>query len=189
MRTKSLKICNLYVKFVTKVKKRELLGVDWGKKKGVTGCKIGVKKGVYWQALGIYQHMGMHHPVGTQTILISLIYGMHCNENFTTKLWKKFSFKLKRKLISVLTLSTNLTNLLIIWKKKCWKGAPFWKSNLILARTLEWTWAPCGCPLSPGARGFAHPEPIGVTPLSHTLHISYMCVCTYLGYFDNLAVN
>ena len=22
-----------------------------------------------------------------------------------------------------------------------------------------------GCPLSPGARGFAHPEPIGVTPL------------------------
>ena len=25
--------------------------------------------------------------------------------------------------------------------------------------------APCGCPLSPGARGFAHPEPIGVTPL------------------------
>ena len=25
--------------------------------------------------------------------------------------------------------------------------------------------APYGCPLSPGARGFAHPEPIGVTPL------------------------
>ena len=25
--------------------------------------------------------------------------------------------------------------------------------------------APFGCPLSSGARGFAHPEPIGVTPL------------------------
>ena len=25
--------------------------------------------------------------------------------------------------------------------------------------------APCGCPLNLGARGFAHPEPIGVTPL------------------------
>ena len=24
---------------------------------------------------------------------------------------------------------------------------------------------------------------------SHTLRISYMCACTYLGYFDNLAVN
>ena len=27
--------------------------------------------------------------------------------------------------------------------------------------------APCWCPLSPGARGFAHPEPIGVTPLCY----------------------
>ena len=32
---------------------------------------------------------------------------------------------------------------------------------------------PCGCPLSPGARGFAHPEPIGVTPLSITTGILF----------------
>jgi len=29
--------------------------------------------------------------------------------------------------------------------------------------------APFGCPLSSGARGFAHPEPIGVTPLFRVL--------------------
>ena len=40
-------------------------------------------------------------------------------------------------------------------------GAPIQRA--ILGGTLER--APCGCPLSPGARGFAHPEPIGVTPL------------------------
>ena len=31
--------------------------------------------------------------------------------------------------------------------------------------------APWGCPLSPGARGFAHPEPIGVTPLDLALRV------------------
>ena len=45
-----------------------------------------------------------------------------------------------------------------LWKK-CWRRAPFWKGN------LSWNTIECGCPLSPGARGFAHPEPIGVTPL------------------------
>ena len=44
------------------------------------------------------------------------------------------------------------------FKWKCgveeWKHRPFYDGR-----------APFGCPLSPGARGFAHPEPIGVTPL------------------------
>ena len=50
-----------------------------------------------------------------------------------------------------------------LWKK-CWKGAPFWKGNPFIAGTLE-SRGPPRCPLSPDARGFAHPEPIGVTPL------------------------
>ena len=45
-----------------------------------------------------------------------------------------------------------------LWKKSVGKG--YLLENLILAGTLDWR-----CPLSPGARGFAHPEPIGVTPL------------------------
>ena len=44
-----------------------------------------------------------------------------------------------------------------LWKK-CWKGAPFWKG-------ISWNTRVKGHPLSPSARGFAHPEPIGVTPL------------------------
>ena len=32
-------------KFDTKVEKTGSLGVDWGKKRGIIGCKIGVKKG------------------------------------------------------------------------------------------------------------------------------------------------
>ena len=54
------------------------------------------------------------------------------------------------------------------YEKSVGKGHLF--ENVILAGTLEWRehqseGGPCGCLLSPGARGFAHPEPIGVTPL------------------------
>ena len=60
-------------------------------------------------------------------------------------------------------------------KKSCAKlpfqnGAPIQRATLNGA--LEWKHrpfyggrAPFGCPLSPGARGFAYPESIGVTPL------------------------
>ena len=55
-------------------------------------------------------------------------------------------------------------------KKKVGKGHLF--QRVILAGTLSTRvkGAPCGCPLSQGARGFAHPEPIGVTPLNVTNH-------------------
>ena len=53
---------------------------------------------------------------GTQIILISSIYGMHLYGNFAAKLWKK----------------------------KCWKGAPFWKGNLSWNTRVK-------VPLSPGA--------------------------------------
>ena len=50
-----------------------------------------------------------------------------------------------------------------LWKK-CWKGEPFWKG------TLSWNTTRgtlrVRCPCSAGARGFTHPEPIGVTPLT-----------------------
>ena len=60
---------------------------------------------------------------------------------------------------------------------KCWKGAPLWKSN------ISWNARVKGHPV--GARGFAHPEPIGVTPLlilkwrakssPPTLHVRPFC--------------
>ena len=73
---------------------------------------------------------------GTQIILISSTYGMHSLETFATKLWKKLLERIKRHLFE----------------------------RLILAGTQEWR-GTLQVPLSPGARGFAHPEPIGVTPL------------------------
>ena len=51
------------------------------------------------------------------------------------------------------------------YEKSVWKGHLF--ERVILAGTLSDKGAPYGCPLSPGAHGFAHPEPIGVTPLTH----------------------
>ena len=44
-----------------------------------------------------------------------------------------------------------------------WKGAPCWKGNLSWNTRVKKH--PAGAPLCQGARGFAHPEPIGVTPL------------------------
>ena len=36
----------------------------------------------------------------------------------------------------------------------------------LLSRNAREKGNPAGAPSAPGARGFAHPEPIGVTPLS-----------------------
>ena len=61
-------------------------------------------------------------------------------------------------------------------KKLCWKQwkgrakitlskwCPYSKGNF--RRSTSVKGHPSGAPLSPGARGFAHPEPIGVTPLT-----------------------
>ena len=64
-----------------------------------------------------------------------------------------------------------------LWKTKCWKEALFWK--VILVGTLEWRGS-CGCPLSPGARGFAHPEPIGITPLVCFTYNRYLLMTLWL---------
>ena len=58
-----------------------------------------------------------------------------------------------------------------LWKK-CWKGAPFWNGNFNWNTRVKGH--PAGCPLSPGASGFAHPEPIGVTPLGNLYSFSYV---------------
>ena len=46
MRTKRVKIYNLYVKFHTKVEKRGSFWVWTEEKRGVNGCKIGFRKGL-----------------------------------------------------------------------------------------------------------------------------------------------
>ena len=54
---------------------------------------------------------------------------------------------------------------------------PFQDGSPIQRGDFRWSTsvkrAPCGCPFSPGARGFAHPEPIGVTPLVRILSQPY----------------
>ena len=39
------------------------------------------------------------------------------------------------------------------------------RGTFLFERVIRAGLTPCGCSLSPGARGFTHPEPIGVTPL------------------------
>ena len=54
---------SLFVKLFTKVEKRGSLDVDWRRKKGSFGCKIGEKEVYGWQAVDIHQHMSISHPV------------------------------------------------------------------------------------------------------------------------------
>ena len=106
---------------------------------------------------------------GTQIILISSIYGLHRYENFATKLGKKNCFGNNGKGVLKLPFQN---------------GAPIQRA--ILGGALEWK-GTLRVPPQPGARGFAHPEPIGVTPLfwpcfdmsHHTWSIS--CACYTIG--------
>ena len=86
---------------------------------------------------------------GTQIILTSSIYGLHLYEKI--KLWKKTK---KQNCVG-----NNGKGML---KLPFQNGAPIQRA--ILGEALEWQ-GTIRVPLSPGARGFAHPEPIGVTPL------------------------
>ena len=69
IRAERAKICNLYVKFDTKVEKRGYW--VWTKeKKRIFRCKISVKKVVYLQAFDIHRHMTVTPPPPTGVAIL-----------------------------------------------------------------------------------------------------------------------